>query len=373
VTTESPVGQVTIRYVDEDKFFSLVEKVKGGYLNAPYHNYRHAVDVLGSIVRMMELCYWKKWMRDHDAFSLLIAALGHDLGHPGRTNVFLVETGHELALRYNDRSPLENFHCASLFKFCNEDDTTIFAEVASDVKNFIRTATIGAILHTDNALHFEMVKELQTIYAMSEESCTLQVAAEGGELNAGYALTVLEEHEETFLRFMLHMADVGGPFKPFAVSHRWGMRVIDEFFEQGDEEKLLGLQVGFLNDRETVNRPGSQHGFITFLVSPLAFSAIKVLPMLYPLAKRMASNMKDWKDLWIKEGKPTREDIKKREEDVRLMEEKVAQLLPDPILIRHGSPRESVLFRTHAEERQSPRSPRSLRGVRPDSAREMSR
>jgi hypothetical protein len=30
----------------------------------------------------------------------------------GVNNQFLVETTHEVAVKYNDRSPLENLHCA---------------------------------------------------------------------------------------------------------------------------------------------------------------------------------------------------------------------------------------------------------------------
>ena len=33
-------------------------------------------------------------------------------------------------------------------------------------------------------------------------------------------------------------------------------RVLEEFFNQGDEEKSLGLPVGMLNDRDKVNKPG---------------------------------------------------------------------------------------------------------------------
>lgn len=32
----------------------------------------------------------------------------------GVNNQFLVETTHEVAVKYNDRSPLENMHCATL-------------------------------------------------------------------------------------------------------------------------------------------------------------------------------------------------------------------------------------------------------------------
>ena len=37
-----------------------------------------------------------------DEVGALIAAVVHDLDHPGRTNSFLVNAGSELALLYND-------------------------------------------------------------------------------------------------------------------------------------------------------------------------------------------------------------------------------------------------------------------------------
>lgn len=47
-----------------------------------------------------------------EIFALLISAICHDFEHPGLNNTFLANTSNSLALRYNDRSILENHHCA---------------------------------------------------------------------------------------------------------------------------------------------------------------------------------------------------------------------------------------------------------------------
>ena len=48
-----------------------------------------------------------------DLLSILIASLGHDIGHPGLTNNFQINSLSEMALTYNDISCLENYHAST--------------------------------------------------------------------------------------------------------------------------------------------------------------------------------------------------------------------------------------------------------------------
>jgi len=48
----------------------------------------------------------------------------------------------------------------------------------------------------------------------------------------------------------------------------WSYRVVQEFHEQGDEEKRLGLAVSPLCDRESFDMPGSQSGFLQYVCLP---------------------------------------------------------------------------------------------------------
>merc|ERR1719401_2266712 len=120
-------------------------------------------------------------------------------------------------------------------------------------------------------------------------------------LTPQYESTVLQKDTLLWLELFLHVGDCSNPLKPFAASQRWADRILAEFFAQGDVEKELGLPVGMLNDRDKVSRPGSQHGFINFLVAPLALGAVRIFHPLYPLAKNLVYNLGMWRDVWIQE------------------------------------------------------------------------
>jgi len=255
------------------------------------------------------------WLSDIDHYALLVAALCHDIGHRGKTNAFLVETGHELALRYNDKSPLENMHCASLSQLLGQEKTDVFKRIPADTRKHARKVYITSILHTDLAMHFEMVKDINKLYEMASDICDEQ-AAEPTHITANYRTEVLRRDTMRWLELFLHLADVSNPLKPFDICKRWAWRVLDEFFAQGDEEKRLSIPVGMLNDRDKTNRPGSQHGFINLLVAPLVLPAVRLFPQLHPLATLMAANLQEWRNIWIDDAKPSEEDIARRDGEV---------------------------------------------------------
>ena len=60
-------------------------------------------------------------LSDFDIVASLIAATIHDVDHPGRTNAFLCNSRHLLALLYNDTAVLENHHVAKSFKLTLDD------------------------------------------------------------------------------------------------------------------------------------------------------------------------------------------------------------------------------------------------------------
>lgn len=320
----SQVG-VAAEFVEQSVFMAFHTVVKDGYQDLPYHCYFHACDILHVVFRILTIVRCSKWMTPLEEYALLVAALCHDVGHLGKTNPFLVETGHMLALRYNDVSPLENMHCATLFQICSDPSTDAFAKASVQARKDARAVCIKSILHTDNAKHFGMVKHLSQCYEMNMEYCDEQAAQEEFSLN--YMTEVLQKEKQLWFELFLHLADVSNPSKPFEVCQAWAFRVLDEFFSQGDEEKQLGMPIGMLNDRDTVDRPGSQHGFINFLVAPLVANSVKLFPPLHDLLGQLADNLGWWRDLWVEESKPSAEDIAKKDHDVEKLKETAQTLL----------------------------------------------
>jgi len=314
------------QYTREESFVKFAQVVEANYKDVPYHCFQHAVDVCFTIYRLQQISQAGKWTTELDQYALLVAALCHDLGHFGRTNQFLVEIKHELALRYNDKSPLENMHCAALFQLCQNPSQDVFAQASTEEQREARKICIASILHTDNVHHFDMVKDVSAVYEMETETCDTQAGHPEAFTTAYHENVLTSKNKLMWFQVFLHFADVSNPLKPFHICKSWAWRVLDEFFEQGDEERKLGVPIGMLNDREKVNRPGSQHGFINFLVAPFVAACVRVFPTMQPLHTQMVKNVEEWRNLWIKDAKPGEEDIGKKDADVNRLKALDAEL-----------------------------------------------
>jgi cAMP-specific phosphodiesterase 4 len=285
----------------------FIKAVETEYLPNPYHNFTHAVDVLHGVARMMRLMQSDSFLSELEQFSLLVAAVAHDLGHPGVNNGFLSEVGHDLALQYNDKSPLENMHCAKLYTIVANKATNIFANMSKDQYKEVRKNCIETILHTDMMGHQEMVKHLQIMYQVNSE-----VFARGARKDDGVGLTVPEvevfsqpDAKLTIMEMVLHSADVSNPCRSWEVTHAWAMLTLEEFFAQGDQEKSKGIPMQFLNDREKLNRPMSQIGFIEFMLKDFYVAQIRLFPDLCEYGDNCATNIQKWQEMWAAETSPT--------------------------------------------------------------------
>ncbi len=138
----------------------------------PYHNFRHVIDVLQAtfsfLVQIGTIAPYPTetsveapakspiagLLHPFEGLTLLVTAIGHDVGHPGVNNGFLVSLNAPLAQLYNDRSVLESFHCAAYSQILRRYWPSAF----DDTK--MRSLMISSILATDMGLHFDYMKKL---------------------------------------------------------------------------------------------------------------------------------------------------------------------------------------------------------------------
>jgi len=68
-------------------------------------------------------------------------------------------------------------------------------------------------------------------------------------------------NKRSLIKALVHASDVNNVTRPFEIAKEWGVRIVKEFFHQGDKEKALNLEISMLCDRHTTNFAKSQIGF----------------------------------------------------------------------------------------------------------------
>ncbi|XP_077866488.1 high affinity cGMP-specific 3',5'-cyclic phosphodiesterase 9A-like [Saccoglossus kowalevskii] len=231
--------------------------VQENYRNNPFHNFRHCFCVSQMMYGMINLCNLQSKMAPLDIVILLTACICHDLDHPGYNNTYQINARTDLAVRYNDISPLENHHCAVAFQVMTQPECNIFSNVDADLFKRIRQGMIMLILATDMARHSEIVDSFKT------------------KVENGFNFSN-EDHLNSLKMVLIKCCDISNEVRPMAISEPWVDCLLEEYFMQSDREKSEGLPVAPFMDRDKVTKPTAQIGFIKFVLIPM-FEAVAKL------------------------------------------------------------------------------------------------
>jgi len=199
------------------------------------------------ISEMFKLFIWPQSVfTDLETLTALFAAAIHDVDHPGVTNQYLVNSSSELALMYNDESVLENHSLAVAFKVLQQEECDIFVNLNKKQRQTLRKMTIDMVLATDMSKHMSLLADLKTMVE------TKKVAGSG--------VLLLDNYTERIqvLQNMLHCADLSNPTKRLEIYKKWCDLVMEEFFQQGDKERSLGLDISPMCDRHNATIEKSQ-------------------------------------------------------------------------------------------------------------------
>jgi len=230
----------------------FLEAIHFGYKETnPYHNANHGADVMYTMH-----CFFycssrlKSELSSLDAMSAIVSAAVHDFKHDGKNNSFHKETLSQLAIQFNDQSPLENMHVSEAFKVLQQPRCNIFKSLSKDDFNATRQNIIRMVLSTDMGVHFNHVADFRSKLKAEHHSGTPQVP------------------HDLVLEMCLHVADISNATKSSELYTQWANLVMEEFFQQGDVEKDEGMSPVPMFDRDAVNMGKAQSGFIDYIVKP---------------------------------------------------------------------------------------------------------
>lgn len=219
-----------------------VSQIESSYQDSiDYHNRAHATDVTQSIGYMLGNGL-REELDDVEVFALICTAVAHDCGHPGKSNLFLVETKSEKAKRWNNEAVNENGHvefAIEAFEKCGvfrNDDDDRSSNRRSDEKNrseemkeTVYEILKTAILYTDMNKHETLIEDFREALERNRGKKAIKEWAK-------------KEDVHVALGYVLHCADVLNGCRPWPVAKKWAELITEEFCKQGDVEKSLGFE-----------------------------------------------------------------------------------------------------------------------------------
>lgn len=124
---------------------------------------------------------------------------------------------------------------------------------------------IEAILATDLKKHFDFLAEFN---------------AKVNDMNSNGIEWSNENDRLLACQICIKLADINGPAKVRELHLKWTEGIVNEFYEQGDEEASLGLPISPFMDRSSPQLAKLQESFITHIVGPLcnSYNAAGLLP-----------------------------------------------------------------------------------------------
>ncbi|NXE88233.1 PDE3B phosphodiesterase, partial [Menura novaehollandiae] len=303
-------GLFEIFKIPTQEFMNYFCALENGYRDIPYHNRIHATDVLHAVwyLTTRPIPGFQQIHNEHimesdmdeasgiapvqvsytsskscpiadesygclasnipalELMALYVAAAMHDYDHPGRTNAFLVATNAPQAVLYNDRSVLENHHAASAWNlFLSRPEYNFLSNLDHVEFKRFRFLVIEAILATDLKKHFDFLAEFN---------------AKVNDMNSNGIEWSSENDRLLACQICIKLADINGPAKVRELHLKWTEGIVNEFYEQGDEEASLGLPISPFMDRSSPQLAKLQESFITHIVGPLcnSYNAAGLLP-----------------------------------------------------------------------------------------------
>ncbi|KAF9558068.1 HD-domain/PDEase-like protein, partial [Agrocybe pediades] len=265
-----------------------------------YHNFEHALDVLQATQSYLKSAgivpppsflleppgrTWvaPKSVNDgsllatlghRELFMLYVAAIGHDVGHPGFTNNFMKNAKTPLSMIFDHTSALEKMHCQLLLRVMRHHGFGVLLDDAQH-GNHMKKVLVQSVLATDMGIHNDFMLKLKGVVE--------------GEIGS------LCMRQIVLCQAILKNADISNPSRPFLVSKHWASMLMQEWTAQANLEEEFQLQPTVMSSSDPLKEASSQIFFIQTFVKPLLELTERAMPSMAMYVGHCKNNLKTWK------------------------------------------------------------------------------
>ncbi|KAI3365859.1 hypothetical protein L3Q82_000847 [Scortum barcoo] len=244
---------LTAFHIELDVLQNFLFEVYCHYNSIPFHNFQHCFCVTQMMYGLIWLTDLRSKLSRMDLLIMLTSALCHDLDHPGYNNVLFffifrteINAQTDLALRYNDISPLENHHCAVAFGILSKPECNILKNLTCEQYKHIRGGMIKCILatNTDMARHNEILnkfKVMQPVFNFTNKDLFHKEVVKKHTPSYTVEAETSKTRQFVLMKIMVKVSDISNEARPMAVAEPWLDCLLQEFFNQPECNILKNL------------------------------------------------------------------------------------------------------------------------------------
>jgi len=336
-------GFVEMFNIPLDNLRRLIQSVRDQMHANPYHNFEHICDVTQACFCFCQSPTALGNLPETHRLAVLLAAMTHDLDHPGVTNLFLKNDNDILVARYGVEGTLEHHHVhLALELFAGDTDPLV--NMLADARKEVLRLVEKCILATDMSRHKKIVDDVEAlmpadfedvveVYKQERETTKLSMSpsprkkprassspvrlGNSGKVDGAAPPRFFDRRRssiegliasgqvEAVLLLFIKAADLSNVARPAHANERWVSRIYTEFHAQGEREAAKGFPVSpGMGPGESVAK--GQVFFGSVICRPLFVMLAGVIPESGTYLDALDDNLNRWKAVAAAEDEAAR-------------------------------------------------------------------
>merc|ERR1711974_298378 len=225
-------------------------------------NFKHAFNVAHTVYVYLSSYEGTRFLSELECLALMVAAICHDLDHPGLNNWFQKNANTPLYQVF-PVSTLEHLHFSRTMLLLSNPASDFTTCMSKKIRIEFVDIIKGVILSTDMGKHSDYFKKLQELHKSTDSKLDWE--------------RLSKADRKSILCGLMKAADICTESRP-GTADEWVSRVIQEFFDQGDLEKKRNYPVLPFMDKTVAVKSKEQLFFLNAFALPLYKSVSYFFP-----------------------------------------------------------------------------------------------